>query len=117
MLAKAYDAAGNVSETCNTVINSVQEVNAPTLQAAYDIAVTGSGVVHLKAAEIIPADTGPDSEFIAGTDTDVVIAGGYDDSNQTRSGVTVVTGAMKIRAGKVIAEGIALRNPTTGQGS
>jgi chitinase len=117
LLVKAYDTAGNVSESCNTVINSVQDVNAPTLQAAYDIAVTGSGVVHLKAADAIPADTGSDSEFIAGTDRDVVIAGGYDASNQTRSGVTVVTGAMKIRAGKVVAEGIALRNPTTGQGS
>jgi hypothetical protein len=72
-------------------------------------------VFHLKAAETIPADTGPDSEFIAGSDKDVVIAGGYDASNQTRSGVTVVTGAMKIRLGKVIAEGIALRKPKTEQ--
>jgi chitinase len=44
ILVKAYDAAGNVSQSCNTVINSAQDTNAPTLQAAYDIAATGSGV-------------------------------------------------------------------------
>lgn len=110
LLVKAYDAAGNVSQSISTVINSVQDMAAPTLQAAYDLAAAGSGVAHLAANETIPANTTADSECIADSDKDVVIAGGYDASGQTRSGVTVVTGAMKIRSGKVVAEGIALRS-------
>ena len=114
LLAKAYDNAGNVRQSSSvtvTVINIDPVLTATTLQEAYDIAAAGSGVVHLAAAGTIPATTDAGSVFTATAGKNVVISGGYDASNQTRSGVTVVTGSMKIRSGKVIAEGIVLRNP------
>lgn len=117
LLVKAYDAAGNVSQFSSSVINSLQDLTAPTLQEAYDLAAAGSGIVHLAANETIPASTAADAECIADSDKDVVISGGYDASSQTRSGVTVVTGAMKVRSGKVVAEGIALRSPKPAAGS
>jgi len=112
LTAKAYDAAGNFSQSSSSVVKSVQA--STTLQESYDIAAAGTGVVHLAAAETIPANTNADSEFIANSATDVLISGGYDALNQSRSGVSVVSGVMKIRSGKVVAEGIALRDPKTG---
>jgi len=112
LTAKAYDAAGNVSLSSSSVVKSVQ--TTATLQESYDTAAAGTGVVHLAASETILANTGVDSEFIADSGKDVLISGGYDASTQTRSGVSVVTGVMKIRSGKVVAEGIALRDPKTG---
>jgi hypothetical protein len=110
VMAKAYDAAGNVTQASVAVIKSVQALHAATLQDAYDSAVVGSGVVLLAAAVTIPVNTGVNPEFIADSAKDVVISGGYDESNQTRFGVTVVTGSMKIRSGKITAEGLTLRS-------
>lgn len=113
LMAKAYDAAGNVSQSTATVINSVQAVPATTLQEAYETAAGGSGQVHLSASEVIPASSGSAPEFIADSDSNVVISGGYDSSGEIRRGVSVVTGTMKIRSGKVVAEGLVLRSLTT----
>jgi hypothetical protein len=107
---QAYDAAGNVSQSSAAVIKSEQRPSAATLQDAYYSAAGSSSVVRLAAATTIPANTGVNPEFIADSDKDVVISGGYDEENQTRSGVTVVTGVMKIRSGKVVAEGLTLRS-------
>jgi hypothetical protein len=108
--AQAYDAAGNAGQSSALVINSDQGLPAATLQGAYDSAAVSGPVVRLSAADTIPANTGADPEFIADSDKDVVISGGYDAANQTRSGVTVVIGAMKIRSGKVVVERLMLRS-------
>ena len=103
--AWAKDAAGNVSAALPTC------VTFSTLQAAYDNAAAGSNGVHLAATAIIPANSGVIPVFIANSGKNITVAGGYDAAYQTRSGVTVVKGTMKIQSGKVIAEGLVLRTP------
>jgi chitodextrinase len=110
LMVKAYDAAGNVSQSSALVINDDQRPPASTLQAAYDMAAAdGSGIVRLSAADIIPANDGVNPEFNASSDREVVISGGFDASNQTRNGVSIVAGVMKISAGTIIADGITIR--------
>jgi hypothetical protein len=86
-------------------------VNALTnLQAAYNTAAgNGTGAIHLLAAGTLPAGSGAPSELIAASPVEVVLSGGYNASYSTRSGVSVVTGAVKIRDGKVIADGVEIR--------
>ena len=80
------------------------------LQAAYNSAVTGNGGVLVDITQSgTPANLGAAPEFIAGTDTEVFIMGGYDALLGTRSGLSTVLGVIKINAGKVTIDGISVQ--------
>jgi alpha-tubulin suppressor-like RCC1 family protein len=92
--------------TANFAVNAVTN-----LQAAYNTAAgNGTGAIHLLATSTIPAGSGVPSELIAASPVELVISGGYDASYSTKSGLSVVTGAVKVRNGKVIADGVAIRS-------
>jgi hypothetical protein len=61
------------------------------------------------ATGTIPAGSGVPSELIANSLVELVISGGYNASYTTKSGLSVVTGAVKIRNGKIIADGLVIR--------
>jgi alpha-tubulin suppressor-like RCC1 family protein len=91
--------------TANFAVNAVTN-----LQAAYNTAAgNGTGAIHLLATGTIPAGSGAPSELIAASPVEVVLSGGYNASYSSKSGLSVVTGAVKVRNGKVIADGVAIR--------
>lgn len=107
--------------TVSNITNDMQltatfAANAPsatfaTLQAAYTAAVASSGAIHLASAGTTPTGSGTPVECVADTAVEVYISGGYTGlpNSLARSGKSVVTGAMKIRAGKVIMDGVAIQ--------
>ena len=99
------DEAGNVSPSISV------PVAFPSLQAAYDSAAAANVDVHLTTVGSMPANTGTAPEFVAGSGKTVAIKGGYDAANRMQGGVSLVTGSMKVKSGKVIAEGLGLRTP------
>jgi hypothetical protein len=113
-----FSAAGNITayawamDGIGNVTNSLTApVSFPSLQAAYNSAAAANVDVHLGSAGSIPANMGTAPEFVADSGRTVTIAGGYNAANQTQGGESLVTGSMKIKSGKVIAAGVALRNP------